>query len=62
MAKFFDHPYEPLMPFQPFIRAHPERLANEGDIESLFIYIAAITTSFSLIHFQFYTLLFLTPL
>jgi hypothetical protein len=29
-AKFFDDPYKPLMPVQPLIRAHAERLANEG--------------------------------
>jgi hypothetical protein len=31
MAKFFDDPYKPLMPIQPLVGAHPERLANEGE-------------------------------
>ncbi len=62
MAEFFDDPYKPLMPIQPLIRAHPERLTNEGDIESLFIYVAAFSTYSCFIRSQFHSLLFLMPL
>ena len=62
MAKFFDDPYKPLMPFQPLIRAHPERLTDERNIEPLLIYIAGFTTFSCFIYYQFDMLLFLTPL
>ena len=62
MAKFFDDSYKPLMPIQPFIRAHPQRLTDEGNIEPLLIYIVAFATFFCFIDSQFHMLLFLTAL
>ena len=62
MAKFFDDPYKPLMPIQPLIRAHPQRLTDEGNIEAFLIYVAAFTSSFCFIDSQIHGLLFLTAL
>ena len=50
ITKLFDGPYVPLMPIQPLVRVHPERLANEG--EGATIALNGGVHNFSLKHFS----------